>query len=85
MIVACEKCSKQFNIRDNLIPETGRLLQCGSCNHKWFYKLSVSNEKKKIIEKIIETTIPEEKKEIQKEEIKENNKTNRSTKKVQIY
>ncbi len=89
MIVACEKCSKKFNIRDDLIPEEGRLLQCGNCSHKWFYKLSVSIEKKKIIEKIIETSIPEEKKEIQEEEkneiqteeIKENNKTNKNTKK----
>ena len=38
MIVACEKCSKNFNIRDDLIPKQGRLLQCGNCKHKWFYK-----------------------------------------------
>ena len=38
MIVTCEKCSKKFNLEDNLIPEEGRELQCGSCNHKWFYK-----------------------------------------------
>ena len=39
MIISCEKCNKKFNIQDNLIPNEGRLLQCGSCNHKWFYKL----------------------------------------------
>ena len=38
MIVTCEKCSKKFNIDDNLIPDEGRELQCGSCNYKWFYK-----------------------------------------------
>tara|TARA_Y100001960_G_C14696011_1_gene839074 strand:+ start:99 stop:542 length:444 start_codon:yes stop_codon:yes gene_type:complete len=38
MIITCEKCTKKFNIEDNLIPDDGRLLQCGSCNHKWFYK-----------------------------------------------
>tara|TARA_B100000965_G_scaffold395114_1_gene408187 strand:- start:558 stop:1001 length:444 start_codon:yes stop_codon:yes gene_type:complete len=87
MIVACEKCSKKFSIRDDLIPEEGRLLQCGNCNHKWFYKLSVSNEKKKIIEKIIETSLPEEEKEekeeikeIKKKEIKQNNKPKENTK-----
>ena len=93
MIVACEKCSKKFSIHDDLIPEEGRLLQCGNCNHKWFYKLSVSNEKKKIIEKIIETSLPEEEKEeikeikrkeikeIKRKEKKENNKPKINTKK----
>tara|TARA_Y100000590_G_scaffold231408_1_gene260757 strand:+ start:23 stop:502 length:480 start_codon:yes stop_codon:yes gene_type:complete len=38
MIITCEKCSKKFNIQDHLIPPEGRFLQCGSCNHKWFYK-----------------------------------------------
>ena len=38
MIITCEKCSKKFNIDDNLIPDEGRELQCGSCNYKWFYK-----------------------------------------------
>jgi len=49
MIVTCEKCSKKFNIEDNLIPDEGRELQCGNCNHKWFYKkkdnpISLKNE-----------------------------------------
>tara|TARA_B100000073_G_scaffold273737_1_gene233557 strand:+ start:722 stop:1156 length:435 start_codon:yes stop_codon:yes gene_type:complete len=38
MIITCEKCSKKFKIQDNLIPDDGRQLQCGSCNYKWFYK-----------------------------------------------
>tara|TARA_B100000035_G_C20728686_1_gene434494 strand:- start:47 stop:508 length:462 start_codon:yes stop_codon:yes gene_type:complete len=38
MIITCEKCSKSFNIQDNLIPNEGRELQCGSCNFKWFFK-----------------------------------------------
>jgi len=37
MIVVCNNCQKKFNINSNLIPEKGRLLQCNSCNHKWFF------------------------------------------------
>ena len=37
MIISCEKCNKKFELEDNLIPESGRLLQCGSCSHKWHY------------------------------------------------
>ena len=37
MIISCEKCNKKFELDENLIPETGRLLQCGSCSHKWHY------------------------------------------------
>ena len=58
MIIACEKCSKKFNIQDHLIPPEGRFLQCGSCNHKWFYKsiskktnLEKDNTKNPIISK----------------------------------
>ena len=37
MIIACIKCDKKFDIDSNLIPDGGRLIQCGSCNHKWFF------------------------------------------------
>jgi len=37
MIISCEKCNKKFEVADNLIPETGRLLQCGSCSYQWHY------------------------------------------------
>jgi len=37
MIVVCNNCQKKFNIDSNLIPEKGRLLQCNSCSHKWFF------------------------------------------------
>ena len=39
MIISCDKCNKKFEIADKLIPDTGRLLQCGSCLHKWHYVL----------------------------------------------
>ena len=38
MIISCEVCNKKFEINSNLIPSDGRTLQCGSCNHKWFFK-----------------------------------------------
>ena len=38
MIIICPSCKKKFNIDINLIPSEGRDLQCGSCEHIWFYK-----------------------------------------------
>ena len=38
MIIICPSCKKKFNIDVNLIPSEGRDLQCGSCEHIWFYK-----------------------------------------------
>ena len=37
MIISCEKCDKKFEISDELIPDKGRLLQCGSCSYQWHY------------------------------------------------
>ena len=45
MIIDCPICNKKFDIDQDLIPTDGRLLQCGSCNHKWFFKSNI-NEKK---------------------------------------
>ena len=39
MIITCPNCNKKFKIDDTKIPEKGRNLQCGSCNHIWFFKL----------------------------------------------
>ncbi len=38
MIVVCPSCAKKFNIDEKLIPDEGRLLKCGNCDHTWFYK-----------------------------------------------
>ena len=37
MIIACPSCGKNFNVRDDQIPDKGRLLQCSNCKHEWFY------------------------------------------------
>ena len=75
MIISCENCNKGFEVSDNLIPDQGRLLQCSSCDHKWFFKktekLIEKKEPKKIIKeddnKILSETFV--KKTIEKEEI----------------
>ena len=38
MEIQCRKCNRSFKIDKSLIPEKGRLLQCGTCGHKWFFK-----------------------------------------------
>ena len=43
MIITCPKCNKQFQINNSLIPDEGRDLQCGSCNHIWFYNIEDDN------------------------------------------
>ena len=43
MIITCPNCNKQFKIDNSLIPDEGRDLQCGSCNHIWFYNIQEKN------------------------------------------
>ena len=38
MQIKCPNCNKSFNVNDSMIPSKGRLLQCGSCSNKWFFK-----------------------------------------------
>ena len=57
MIVTCVNCAKKFNIDLGVIPEKGRLLQCGGCNHKWFFKKE--NIKEPIIPIKINKIVPE--------------------------
>ena len=56
MIIECPKCNKKFQIDQNLIPNNGRMLQCGSCDHNWFFKFEnenkVKNEDIQIDEKV---------------------------------
>ena len=43
MEIQCPKCNRSFKIDKSLIPQKGRLLQCGSCSHRWFFK-NIVNE-----------------------------------------
>ena len=52
MIITCPSCQKKFELDDNLLPENGRTLQCGSCNYKWFFK---KKDEIKVFEKQLET------------------------------
>jgi predicted Zn finger-like uncharacterized protein len=45
MIITCPNCKKQFKIDPTLIPEDGRDLKCGSCDHVWLYKVQDVNSK----------------------------------------
>ena len=44
MIIECIKCIKKFEVDSELIPSEGRTIQCGSCNHIWFFVKTDSSE-----------------------------------------
>ena len=65
MLIECENCNKKFELDSNLIPENGRQLQCGSCDHTWFYKKNINTlEENKIFD---DKNINIEKEQIKKE------------------
>ncbi|MBF0168968.1 MAG: zinc-ribbon domain-containing protein [Alphaproteobacteria bacterium] len=35
MIITCPACSARFNVADQLIGTTGRVVRCAKCGHKW--------------------------------------------------
>ena len=76
MIIACPKCKKKFDIEDSLIPEKGRLLQCSSCDNKWFFKKTIEVKKKidRISTKTKTNKIPKETEDILIEAEKNNTK-----------
>ena len=77
MIIECPACSKKFNIDEKLIPDEGRLLKCGNCEHTWFYK---KEEKIKLEAKTTKISqIEENKSEINIEPVE---KTIKQTKKI---
>ena len=48
MIITCPCKKKKFEIDAALIPEEGRNLKCGSCEHVWFFKKDFNNLKEKL-------------------------------------
>ena len=87
MIITCPNCNKQFKIDNTLIPNEGRNLQCGSCNHIWFFKIEEEKNNtlklsKENISKNIE--IKPEIKEEKKKLLEKINSEKNNKKKVQI-
>ena len=54
MIIACPSCKKKFEVNASLIPSEGKMLQCGACSEKWFFKKEL---KKKIINEVKKPSI----------------------------
>ena len=54
MIINCTNCSKKFEVNSSLIPENGRTIQCGSCNHVWFYKPQIDTQNDEAISDVNE-------------------------------
>ena len=77
MIIECPACSKKFNIDEKLIPDEGRLLKCGNCEHTWFFKKEENIKLEAETTKINE--IEENKSEINIEKVEEPKK---QTKKI---
>ena len=53
MIIECVSCNKKFEVNSDLIPNEGRTIQCGSCNHLWFYNKNSSNLKLSLEQNVI--------------------------------
>ena len=71
MIISCPNCNKQFKIDNSLIPDEGRDLQCGSCNHIWFYNIQEKNDKALELKQEIISVDIEPKAENKEDKIKE--------------
>ena len=50
MIIECTNCNKKFRVDDDLIPENGREIICGSCNHAWHFKPEKTSEKSLVLD-----------------------------------
>ena len=51
MIISCPCGEKKFEVDENLIPDKGRLLKCGSCDQTWFFNKDFSKQTEPLINK----------------------------------
>ncbi len=51
MIIICPCGEKKFEVDENLIPDKGRLLKCGSCDQTWFFNKNFSEQTEPLIDK----------------------------------
>ena len=79
MIINCINCDKKFEVNSELIPSEGRTIQCGSCNHIWFYKHNTNIKKNFNAPKNINDSL-KTKKIIKKTEIGDNDNSIKSNK-----
>ena len=84
MIIECINCSKKFDVNSELIPSEGRTIQCGSCNHVWFFNLSQLNQikSKDFVnqnEKITTKDLKENQKKLSKSKTKNNRNLERDS------
>ena len=56
MIIECGSCSRKFVVRDNDIPNEGRIVQCGYCSITW-HQMPVSSPTKVEVKPIIAKNI----------------------------
>ena len=80
MIIDCIKCDKKFEVNASLIPDGGRTIQCGSCNHVWFYKPKIEQSKNEIKTEVSSSksnnnVVENKKDDYTNEKISETNKT----------
>ena len=85
MIIRCPNCNKQFKINPTLIPNNGRDLKCGSCDHVWFYKIEDKDLeplflKEDFINNVVKSDIVDKKIEQTKEEKKSSSHSKIDTK-----
>jgi predicted Zn finger-like uncharacterized protein len=50
MIIECTNCNKRFRVDEDLIPENGREIICGSCNHTWHFTPEKTSEKSLVLD-----------------------------------
>jgi len=85
MIIECIKCSKKFEVNSDLIPSEGRTIQCGSCDHVWFFKKQKISFNKDNIKKDV-SEIPKKDLKIKTDKIKKIDKIiNRKNKALVEY
>ena len=58
MIIQCESCSRKFVVKDNDIPEEGRMVKCGYCSDAW-HQMPASLPTKTFKQANINEPIPE--------------------------
>ena len=85
MIIVCPSCGKNFDVDENLIPDKGRLLKCGSCNQTWFFNKNKNVEVKSSTNEVFEEEKPKiQKKKIRKPESNFSNNTKKGSELVKV-